>query len=433
MASMPRPQDAWPALDRQRVKRFRVPRRSNHGPRDRGQAVARARSVIMWWRHVSTPRPGSLRARPVAAATLAGGLVVALALAGALDGLERREYDLLLRLRAARSPVAPIVIAAIDEASFRALGAWPFPRAVHALAIDRLREAGAAVIAIDILFPEPSVPDPLALGEKDGADRLLGAAVARAGNVVLAAAVTRVSDSGFTRMDLNPPVRPIRAGAAAVAPVNLGVDADGVARRVSLGVRLRAERLPHFIVEVHRLAARAGITTAPIPDDDTLLIDFHGGPATFRRLPYHRIVAGQFERRAVAGRVALVGVTDPALGDTFATAIDGHRAMPGVEVQANALATLMTGTRLRVLPRPAALALLMLVSATAGWLVARAHERAVLVTGASIAAFAVADAALFSALGWWVRSGLVMLGLAAAGLAAIGAESTGPPRTTSKG
>lgn len=387
----------------------------------------------MWWRYVSTPRPGSLRARPVAAATLAGGLVVALALAGALDGLERREYDLLIRLRAARSPVDPIVIAAIDEASFRALGPWPFPRAVHALAIDRLREAGAAVIAIDILFPEPSFPHPSALGKKDDDDRLLGAAVARAGNVVLAAAVTQVSHSDFTRMDLNPPVRPIRAGAAAVAPVNLGVDADGVARRVALGVRLGAERLPHFILEVHRLAALAGIAAAPPPTDDTLLIDFRGGPATFRRLPYHRIVAGQFERQAVAGRVVLVGATDPALGDTFATAIEDRRAMPGVEVQANALATLVTGTRLRVAPRPVALALVVLVAATAGVLVARVHERAVLVAGAAMAALAVADGALFSALGWWARSGLVGLGLAAAGLAAIVADATRPLRTTSKG
>lgn len=114
---------------------------------------------------MSTPRPGSLRARPIAAATLAGGLVIALTLAGALDGLERIEYDLLFRIRGARPPVAPIVIAAIDEASLKALGSWPVPRAIHARAIDRLREAGAAVMAVDLLFPEPSLPDPLAVAD----------------------------------------------------------------------------------------------------------------------------------------------------------------------------------------------------------------------------------------------------------------------------
>ncbi len=66
------------------------------------------------------------------------------------------------------------------------------------------------------------------------------------------------------------------------------------------------------------------------------------------RFPYHRIVAGQFERESVAGKVVLVGVTDPAVRDVFSTAIDGRLAMPGVEVQANALENLLAGTRVQV-------------------------------------------------------------------------------------
>ncbi len=196
------------------------------------------------WR-VSPPRPGSLRARPIAAATLAGGLVIALALAGTLDGLERSEYDLLFRLRGARAPVAPVVVAAIDEASFEALGRWPFPRAVHARAIDRLREAGAAVIGIDVLFSEPSGP-----GDDD---QRLGEAVARAGNVVLAAAVTRVAEARHTKLDLNPPIEEIRGGADAFAPANVVVDDDGVLRRALLNVDYAGRALPHFVVEVYHL------------------------------------------------------------------------------------------------------------------------------------------------------------------------------------
>ncbi|MGH7390440.1 MAG: CHASE2 domain-containing protein [Candidatus Rokuibacteriota bacterium] len=376
---------------------------------------------------MSPPRPGSLRARPFAAATLAGGFVIALALAGTLDSLERSEYDLLFRLRGARAPVAPVVIAAIDEASFEALGRWPFPRAVHARAIDRLREAGAAVIAIDILFPEPSPPGP------EDNDRLLGEAVARAGNVVLAMAVTQVSDGAFTKIDLNPPVAAIRAGAAAMAPVNAVVDADGVLRRVSLSAASGDQPLPNFVVEIHRLTTSAGIAAAPLPAVDTLLIDFRGGPGAFPRLPYHRIVAGQFERKSVADKVVLVGVTDPAVSDVFSTAIDGRLAMPGVEVQANALENLLAGTRIRVLPRPLLIVVLLLAAMATGGMVAWAHDHALLVALATVVALAVADVALFSTLRWWPQSGLVILALAAACLAAVVADSPGRPRTARKG
>lgn len=364
--------------------------------------------------------------RSIAAATLAGGLIIAVALAGMLDGLERSEYDLLFGLRGTRAPVAPVVIAAIDEASFNALGPWPFPRAVHARAIDRLHQAGAAVMAIDLLFPEPSPPGP------EDNDRLFGEAVARAGNVVLAMAVTQVSEGHFTRIDLNPPVATIRTGAATTAPVNSVIDSDGVLRRALLSVTFGDRQLPHFVVEIHRLAASAGIAAAPLPAIDSLLIDFRGGPGAFPRLPYHRIVAGQFERESVAGKVVLVGVTDPAVKDVFSTAVDGRLAMPGVEVQANALENLLAGTRVRALPTSLLIVVLLLAAVATGGMVAWMHDRALLVVSATAVALTVADIALFSTLRWWPRSGLVILALAAACFAAVVADLMGRPRTAGK-
>ena len=50
-------------------------------------------------------------------------------------------------------------IVAIDEDSLQRLGSWPWPRALHAALIDRLRAAGARAIAYDVLFVEPSPTD----------------------------------------------------------------------------------------------------------------------------------------------------------------------------------------------------------------------------------------------------------------------------------
>jgi adenylate cyclase len=68
-----------------------------------------------------------------------------------LDGL-LGDYRLLQR---GRGQVAPeVVIVAIDDASIESVGRWPWSRAVMARLIDRLSEAGAAVIGFDIVQSE---------------------------------------------------------------------------------------------------------------------------------------------------------------------------------------------------------------------------------------------------------------------------------------
>lgn len=75
-------------------------------------------------------------------------------------------------------PDDQIVIIAIDEKSLQTIGRWPWSRRIHAELIDRLRQAGRNVVALDFLMAESDDNDP------EG-DRLLGLAIARHGAVVL--------------------------------------------------------------------------------------------------------------------------------------------------------------------------------------------------------------------------------------------------------
>ena len=108
---------------------------------------------------------------------------------GALDGLELDAVDARFSLRGAQAAPADVVMVDIDAATFEALDEpWPFRRVLHARLIDRLRRAGAALIAYDVQFTEAL--------EGPDADALR-AAVGRAhGRVVLAA--TEVNDAGET-------------------------------------------------------------------------------------------------------------------------------------------------------------------------------------------------------------------------------------------
>ncbi len=92
---------------------------------------------------------------------LLGGLVTLLLLAAfavswwPLESIEMKLYDLRARLRANPQPSQDIAIVAIDGQSMDAIGRWPWPRARLAEALDILSEAGAKVIGLTILFPDP--------------------------------------------------------------------------------------------------------------------------------------------------------------------------------------------------------------------------------------------------------------------------------------
>src|SRR5207244_1303768 len=114
----------------------------------------------------------SLKERPFAYVVLSPGERLAL-------GVPRREAGCPC-LRPLRSPTAQSILVPIDEDSFDALQLpWPSPRALHGKLLDVISGGRPLAIGVDLLFPEPS-----ARGPND--DAALGAAVARAKNVVLA-------------------------------------------------------------------------------------------------------------------------------------------------------------------------------------------------------------------------------------------------------
>ena len=112
------------------------------------------------------------------------------------QAIENKSYDQRVSWTAKPvSPTSPVVIVEINESSVRALepavGRWPWPRLVHASAIDYLKRSGAKVIAYDVLFLEREGRSSTVINGQtiSGAesDAALVTAVRTAGNVVLLA------------------------------------------------------------------------------------------------------------------------------------------------------------------------------------------------------------------------------------------------------
>jgi adenylate cyclase len=327
----------------------------------------------------------------------AAALVIGLVVHGFLEPLEGWSLSRLYDLRGPREPTAPIAIVTIDESSINELGQWPFPRALHGQVIQHISEGQPLAIGVDLIFdaPSPRGPDD---------DVVLSESVALAANVVLGASRTEDFQGFYKRESMNIPTPEIRRGAAAVAPVNLITDPDGYVRRAPLAVYLGDDRFDSFDVQVARLAARAGLPSAPLPAVPDILINFRGGPQTFPWVPFYRVLNGEIPPAAFKDKIVLIGPTSEVMHDLFTTPFAGSGTMPGVEVHAHAIDTYIAGDRLREAPVWTS-AVLALVTAIAGAaLVVRLHAvRALLVVALLWVAIAGIALGIFALWGAWFR------------------------------
>ena len=299
------------------------------------------------------------------AGSLAGIAVVVLATANPLSFFEIAELkalDAQFTLRGPRAPVSPIVVVTIDEDSFDGLNlSWPWPRAMHAKFLDIVGRGGPVAIGMDILFTEPSSRGP-------ADDAALAAAVDRLHDrIVLAAALTTVGDASFVKQALNPPIPEVR-GQAAFGSADYDSDADAFVRRATLKREFQDREWPGFDMLLYRRAERAGLAHAPAPAGPELLVNYRGGPGTFPMVAYHRVVTGEIPPEVFAGKIVLVGATTPTLHDIFPTPFASQSGMPGVEIHAHTLETLLQGIALRRAPRLLVPVIAVLAGALAAWI-----------------------------------------------------------------
>lgn len=274
-----------------------------------------------------------------AIALLALAIACGLALAGATSRVDNALYDGLVRFRAA-APSERILIVAIDDTSIAALGRWPWGRDVHAHGIERLATSRPAAIAYDVLFTERA-PSPRE-------DALLAAAMRQA-PVALPLLIEAPGSNG-SDFDLVPPVEPERGAAAALGHVALPHDTDGGARTALLAVEQADREWPHLAEQTFRLVAGApspAYQRAKSRGDFRVRVPY-APPGSFRTVAFKDVLSGSVPAEFLRGRIVLVGATAGGLGDRHFIA--GAGSLPGVEVQANLLNTLLADRFVRVPP-----------------------------------------------------------------------------------
>jgi adenylate cyclase len=275
----------------------------------------------------------------LAVATLAAGVGLLAYASHLLQGSELQTINARFSVRGTQPAPTDIVLVEIDNATFQELtrlhlhSEFPFPRRYDARVVDRLRLAGARTIAMDMEFSHPT-------DERD--DLALFEAIGRAhGKTVLAA--TEVGPGGNTEV-LGGPERLHEVGARA-AEARLTVDSDGAVRRFSYSY----SGLHNFAVVTAERADRRPIPASRF-EGGTLPIDYVGPPGRIRSIAYSRVLLGRFPPGLFRGKIVVVGAAAPILQDVHTTATSGSSEMPGPEIWANAINTLLRGVPLRNAP-----------------------------------------------------------------------------------
>jgi adenylate cyclase len=360
-------------------------------------------------------------------------------------------FDSYLNLKPRQAdPTFPVRIVDIDEASLGKIGQWPWPRAELARIIERLADAGAKTVAIDLILAEPDRLSPEALARQAQIRSELAPIVAElaalpSNDELLARAMTRMpvvlglAGDASTARKPNPPkasfavagddpllfvpsfpgaIEPLPVLADASAgngAVNWLPAADQIVRQVPLLVALHGTLVPTLSLEALRTGmgettafvrssggsgvlafgqetgvetVRVGETVLPTASDGQLWLNY-ARPDPRRSVSAYKILDGTFDAKDFAGRHVLIGASATGLLDLRATPLAA--SVPGVEVHAQAIEQMLSGAHL---VRPAlATGAEILFLVAAGALVAGLIRRSGPLVAAAIGTAAIAAVA----------------------------------------
>ncbi|QEM66956.1 adenylate/guanylate cyclase domain-containing protein [Geobacter sp. FeAm09] len=374
------------------------------------------------------PRTVSTKALRIILLSLASLLLGAVTLTPFFSSFELKSYDLLSRLLNRDRGSSDIVIVQVDQPSLDALAAegvtWPWPRQVYAPVFERLAQADA--VFVDILFTEPS-----SYGEED--DRILAAAVARAGNVVLpvfATANQRENDAAgqqfLDRMAVRgvpapapalpsaiTPIAPLARGAHGGGNVMIKPDRDGVYRRLPLLFQAAGRTLPHLVLghllERRVIAVRDGRLargTEPLPlAGGALLPRFPRGAQPYQVVSIRELIRDDGRTPYPApwfkGKKVFLGLTAAGLYDLKPTAVSAVTS--GVQVHAATLDALLHGTFLKRVPDALAIVFMAAIAVTAcAFILTHTSIAANLALLAGLLLASLGVPALSFSLGWYL-------------------------------
>ncbi|MGK7909070.1 MAG: CHASE2 domain-containing protein [Synechococcus sp.] len=316
-----------------------------------------------------------------------------------LEPYELGLMSLFTRLRGRTLPPDNIVLLAIDDESLniadnvfpeeleetpilKAMNTWPWPRRVHARAVELLMDAGAKAVIFDVVFSTPS-----SYGPRD--DLSFADILATYGDRVALAAIypdPTVRGGSIHRVRL--PVPSLLEAGARVGYVNLPLEDNGAvyqlyskfdppAHSPLFGISRDDPSANSPLAGLEELPslAEAGLAASgtEVPQQVGDWVYFYGGSGSLPTVSYSQLLVPalrehNLDEDTFRDKVVLIGATAVVLQDFHFTP---WGRMPGPEIVLTNLANLQEKRWLRTLPWQLQLFAIVGVGLGGGWWVSR--------------------------------------------------------------
>ena len=333
---------------------------------------------------------------------IALGVLAALVILRATDSqpvqlLRFKVFDGYQQITPREDSKQPVVIIDLDDESLAELGQWPWPRTLVAKLMLKLKKAGVAGVAYDIVFAEPDRTNPSVLAnsvrglDKKTKEKLLKlpsndetlARIIKGYQVVLGQSTQqRELEEGSERKSLKTQwakrnrsrvkglqpegflyafpsivrnIDVLEDNAQGIGVFTFRPSVDGIVRQVPLVVRVGDNMYPTLALELYRVGTRqstmaidygpGGITGVKLKG---LNVPTDGNGQIWMKFGKHDrslyisardVLNGTVEPQRLAGKLAFFGTSAIGLLDIKATPLDA--AIPGVEVHAQLLQNIL--------------------------------------------------------------------------------------------
>lgn len=319
-----------------------------------------------------------------------------------VEGLQLQVFDTYQRLKPRTYTPVPIKIIDIDDESLERIGQWPWPRTQLAELLERVFDAGALVVAMDVIFAEtdrtspakvlpiwPSTPAIASLKESltelPDHDAIFADAIRKTkvvtGFVLTQAQSARIPTQKWTLETVGHDPRPFLPnyqGAVVNLPMidkaalgngsfNLIPERDNIVRRMPLMFRIGDIIYPSLAAETLRVAqgesgyvikavgteqeptfgGHTGITAVAVgalavPTDAQGRIWLHYTEFEPNRyVPAWKLLDKKFDASQIEGYVLLLGATAAGLKDAQATPL--NPTVAGAEIHAAVIEQILLG------------------------------------------------------------------------------------------
>ena len=250
--------------------------------------------------------------------------------------LKLKSFDILIQ-QEEKELSKDIGIVTIDEKSIEKYGQWPWKRDVLAQVITDLRQSGAGVIMIPILFSEE---------DRLGGDDILTQTLKDNGVVIAQVGTSQINKNSVPRGVAkigNPlpylfewdgmlgPIPKLGQNANGVGVINTAPEIDGVVRRIPLIMRIGEDTYPTMAVEVIRVATGnpsyqvkagdGGVQAIRVPGFPIINTDPNARIWLHWNKTFETISASENDFSKFNARTVIIGMTAEGLGGIIATPV----------------------------------------------------------------------------------------------------------------